>query len=55
MLPREVVAAEKKHYGGPAVVDLKIFDGRTHGIVNQERWEEVAAFALKWVQEKAKV
>jgi len=28
---------------------------RTHGIVNQEGWEEVADFALKWVQEKAKV
>jgi non-heme chloroperoxidase len=41
--------------GGSAVVDLKIFEGRTHGIVNQEGWEEVAAFALKWVQEKAKV
>jgi len=55
VVPREAVEAEKKHYGGPAVVDLKIFEGRTHGIVNQEGWEEVADFALKWVQEKAKV
>jgi pimeloyl-ACP methyl ester carboxylesterase len=55
VVPREVVEAEKKHYAGPAVVDLKIFEGRTHGIVNQEGWKEVAAFALKWVQEKAKV
>lgn len=55
VVPREVVEAEKKHYAGPAVVDLKIFGGRTHGIVDQEGWEEVAAFALKWVQEKAKV
>jgi non-heme chloroperoxidase len=55
VVPREVVEAEKKHYRGSAVVDLKIFEGRTHGIVNQEGWEEVAAFALNWVQEKAKV
>jgi non-heme chloroperoxidase len=54
-VPREVVEAEKKKYVGPAIVELKIFEGRTHGIVNQAGWEEVADFALKWVQEKAKV
>ncbi len=37
------------------MVELNIFEGRTHGTVNQEGWEEVAAFALKSVQEKAKV
>jgi non-heme chloroperoxidase len=35
-------------------VELKIFKGRTHGIVNQEGWEEVADFGLKWVEEKVK-
>jgi non-heme chloroperoxidase len=54
-VPREVVEAEKKKYVGPAVVELKIFEGRTHGIVNQEGWQDVADFALKWVHEKAKV
>ena len=40
----------------PAIVELKIFEGRTHGIVNQEGWEEVAGFAMEWVKkEKAKV
>ncbi len=54
-VPREVVEAEKRKYVGPAIVELKVFEGRTHGIVNQDGWEEVAEFALKWVQEKAKV
>ncbi|KAF8867236.1 hypothetical protein BDZ45DRAFT_794962 [Acephala macrosclerotiorum] len=35
VVPREVVEAEKKHYVGPAVVDFKVLEGRTHGIVNQ--------------------
>jgi non-heme chloroperoxidase len=55
VVPREVVEAEKKKYVGKAVVELKVFEGRTHGIVNQEGWEEVAGFALEWVKEKAKV
>jgi alpha-beta hydrolase superfamily lysophospholipase len=46
-VPMEVVKAEKKKYHGPAVVELKIFEGRTHGIVNQQGWEEVAEFAIK--------
>lgn len=53
-VPREVVEAEKKKYFGPAVVELKIFKGRTHGIVNQEGWEEVAGFGIEWIEEKAK-
>ncbi|KAE9377138.1 alpha/beta-hydrolase [Stipitochalara longipes BDJ] len=55
VVPKEIVEAEKKKYVGKAVVELKIFEGRTHGIVNQEGWEEVAGFALEWVKEKAKV
>ncbi|KUJ20555.1 alpha/beta-hydrolase [Mollisia scopiformis] len=55
VVPRQVVEAERKHYVGPAVVELKVFEGRTHGIVNQKGWEEVADDALKWVEEKTKV
>ncbi|CZR61142.1 uncharacterized protein PAC_11038 [Phialocephala subalpina] len=47
VVPRGVVEAEKKHYVGPAVMEYKVFEGRTHGIVNQAGWEEVADFALK--------
>lgn len=36
-------------------MDVKLFEGKTHGIVNQEGWEEVAGFALSWVEEKIKI
>ncbi|KAG0649980.1 hypothetical protein D0Z07_3759 [Hyphodiscus hymeniophilus] len=52
IVPMQVVKAAEKKYHGPAVVDFKVFEGRTHGIVNQEGWEEVADFALGWVEEK---
>jgi len=52
--PRETVEAEFKHYKkheGPAVVEMEIFEGRTHGIVNQQGWEEVADYSLSWVEQ----
>jgi non-heme chloroperoxidase len=51
-VPMQVVKREKKKYHGPAFVDLKIFERRMHGIVNQVGWEEVADFVIKWVEEK---
>ena len=51
-VPKQVVKAEKKKYHGPGIVELKVFEGRTHGIVNQNGWEEVADFAIKWVEGK---
>jgi predicted esterase len=46
-VPIQVVKAEKKYYHGPATVELKIFERRMHGIVNQERWEEVTDCSIK--------
>jgi non-heme chloroperoxidase len=54
VVPKAVVEVEKEAYYGPAIVGFKAFEGRTHGIVNQAGWEEVADFALKWVEEKVK-
>jgi len=34
--------------GSKAVVDYKEFPGRTHRIVSQDGWEEVADYALDW-------
>jgi pimeloyl-ACP methyl ester carboxylesterase len=36
---------------GPATVDYREFAGRTHRIVSQKGWEEVADFALAWAVE----
>jgi non-heme chloroperoxidase len=33
------------------VVEMRVFEGRTHGIVNQKGWEEVADYALNWVEQ----
>lgn len=43
-------AIVKKYHasGSPAVVDYKEFAGRTHRIVSQDGWEEVADYALNW-------
>lgn len=34
--------------GSPSIVEYKEFPGRTHRIVSQDGWEEVADFALEW-------
>ncbi|MGB4777142.1 alpha/beta hydrolase [Microbacterium sp.] len=41
-------AALKKYSAGPALVERIEFPGRTHRIVSQEGWEEVADYALDW-------
>lgn len=42
----------RKYAGSGAVTDYREFPGRSHLIVVQEGWEEVAAYALAWVQAK---
>jgi hypothetical protein len=39
LVPAAVVKAEKNKFHEPAVVNLKDFKGRTHGIVAQDEWE----------------
>lgn len=43
-------AIVKKYHasGSPAVVDYREYPGRTHRIVSQDGWEEVADDALEW-------
>lgn len=54
VVPKAVVDSEYKHYKtGTSKVEMKTFEGRTHGIVNQAGWEEVADFALHWAEENA--
>lgn len=48
-------AIVKKYHstGSPAVVEYREFAGRTHRIVSQDGWEEVAEYALTWATEHA--
>jgi len=41
-------ALEQKYAQGPSLVHRREFPGRTHRIVSQQGWEEVADFALDW-------
>ena len=41
--------------GSPAIVEYKEFAGRTHRIVSQDGWEEVADYALNWATTHASV
>ncbi|TXK16955.1 alpha/beta hydrolase [Homoserinibacter sp. GY 40078] len=51
VVPPAIGKAIVKKYrasGSPAIVEYKEFPGRTHRIVSQEGWEEVAEFAIDW-------
>lgn len=49
---KEFKAYNKK---GPEVVEFKSYDGKTHGIVNQAGWEEVADYALQFAEKHLQV
>lgn len=50
VIPEPIVKVILKHYKGPAIVEMKAYEGRTHGIVNQDGWEEVADYAIEWAE-----
>jgi non-heme chloroperoxidase len=47
-------ATLSKYAAGPSIVDRVEFPGRTHRIVSQTGWEEVADYALRWALEHAR-
>ncbi|WP_091227991.1 alpha/beta hydrolase [Microbacterium sp. 3J1] len=51
VLPPAIVRAIEKKYrstGSPAVIEYKEYAGRTHRLVSQDGWEEIADYALTW-------
>ena len=44
----EAIVKKYKKTGSPAVVDYKTYPGRTHRLVSQDGWEEIADYALEW-------
>lgn len=46
-------ATLRKYAQGPAVVERIEFPGRTHRLVSQEGWEEIADYALDWSLKQA--
>ena len=58
VVPPAIGKAILKKYatsGSPATVEYKEYAGRTHRIVSQKGWEDVADYALTWAVEHAKV
>ncbi len=56
VVPPAIGRAVVKKYrstGSPAIVEYKEFPGRTHRIVSQDGWEEVADYALDWATSHA--
>ncbi len=53
-VPAVVDRSAAKHYRkSAAITDYKEFPGRSHFIIGQEGWEEVADYALRWAVEHA--
>jgi non-heme chloroperoxidase len=42
------IVAKYRASGSPAVVEYKEYEGRTHRLVSQPGWEEIADYALTW-------
>ena len=58
VVPPAIGKAIVKKYtstGSPAIVEYKEFPGRTHRIVSQDGWEEVADYALEWAVSHTRV
>jgi pimeloyl-ACP methyl ester carboxylesterase len=51
--PSVVRDNDRKYRRSEAVTDFKEFAGRSHLIIAQQGWEEVAAYALSWARAKA--
>ena len=53
LIPPSLTRTNYARYGrSPAVTGFKEFPGRTHFIVGQKGWEEVAGYALSWLEEQ---
>jgi alpha-beta hydrolase superfamily lysophospholipase len=53
MIPPRIVKANVRAYRhSTAVTDYKEFAGRTHFIIGQSGWEEVANYALDWARDQ---
>lgn len=46
--PSMVDAAYRKHRKSPSLTEIEHFPGRTHWILNEPGWEEVADRAIEW-------
>jgi pimeloyl-ACP methyl ester carboxylesterase len=44
----------EKYKASPSVTDFKEFPGRTHFLIGQQGWEEIADFVLDWLDKRTR-
>ncbi|OLN92753.1 hypothetical protein CCHL11_06770 [Colletotrichum chlorophyti] len=49
IVPASTVKKEFKAYKRPSIVEYKEFGGHSHGIIFEEGWEEIAEYALHFI------
>jgi non-heme chloroperoxidase len=54
VVAKEYAAYQKQGKDGNAIVEYKVFEGKTHGIANQKGWQEVADYVLAFVDKHVK-
>jgi alpha-beta hydrolase superfamily lysophospholipase len=54
VVSKEYAAYEKAGKGDQSIVEFKVFEGKSHGIVNQSGWQEVVDYALAFVDKHVK-
>jgi pimeloyl-ACP methyl ester carboxylesterase len=53
-VPAVVDRSTARHYQkSPAIIEYKEFPGRSHFIIGQDGWDEVADYALRWAVDHA--
>jgi pimeloyl-ACP methyl ester carboxylesterase len=52
LIPASLVKSTYGHYKGASSTDFKEFAGRTHFIVGQENWQDVADFVASWIDQR---
>ena len=52
IIPASLNRTNYKKYQGPSITDFKEFAGRDHFLIGSRGWEEIADYALDWLNQK---
>jgi hypothetical protein len=55
MTPATVNRMYRAHRASPVRADLRSFAGRTHGLIGQDGWEELAQGCMDWIESLSSV
>jgi pimeloyl-ACP methyl ester carboxylesterase len=52
IMPPKVQRSNAKHYKSDTITEIHEFEGRDHAMIASDGWEDIADYALEWVQRK---